>query len=188
MNRTATAKVPNELYDTLKPNEQEVWDLIGSLGFRPDKTDDQKWTGLSMKGDDIIPPQKSLSKLAEAVQKFVADKAAGKETENVASGETVIEADTKGNRYLPGTEPIVDEEIAAAAGKYHALKTERVGLLSQELDAKDELITVCHRKSDLFKPDPDNSNSKIYKVGDLIIRIANEWKEKVTTEIDKSDD
>lgn len=48
MTRTATAKVPNELYDTLKPNEQEVWDLIGSLGFRPDKTDDGKWTGLKV--------------------------------------------------------------------------------------------------------------------------------------------
>jgi hypothetical protein len=182
---SVTTAEPYELYDALSATEQEVFDLIGSLGFRPDKNDDGKWIGLALAGDDILGPVKKLSQLAEAAQKHVASNGVHIPAAADEDSETLIEEDTRGNRYLPGTEPIVDKEIAAAAGKYHALKTERVELLAKELDAKDELIGICHTKSELFKPDPDNSNAKIYKVGDLVVRIQNEWKEKITTEIDR---
>jgi len=99
--------------------------------------------------------------------------------------EILLDADPDGNRYLPGAEEIVDKEIAAAAGEYHSIKTDRVALLAKEIDAKEFLADVCHKKKDLFKTDPDNTDSKIYRVGRLIIRVKNEWKEQITTEIKK---
>lgn len=46
--------------------------------------------------------------------------------------------------YLPGTAPIVNQELAAAIGKYHAFKTDHASLTQQLKDAKDELIATCH--------------------------------------------
>lgn len=201
-NGTATkAAEPNELYDGLNQASQDTWDWIGAMGYRPDQND-KGWVALATKGDDIIGPFENLSLLAAEVQKktnspepAVAENAASDEGEKeaiVTEGEETelpsrklhkIAADSRGNRYLPGTEPIVDEEIMAAAGKYHAIKTDRCNLTSKEVAAKDELANICHRKSHLFKADPENSNTKIYKVGDLVIRIANEVKEKITTEV-----
>jgi len=65
---TQVAEEPQEFYDTLSATEQEVFDLVGSLGFRADVDDKGKWFGLSISGDDKIGPAKNLSKLAEAVQ------------------------------------------------------------------------------------------------------------------------
>jgi hypothetical protein len=81
-------------------------------------------------------------------------------------------------------EPVVDSEIASAAGKYHSIKTDRVNMLNKETQAKEELVDICHRKRHLFKADPDNTNAKIYKCGDLVIRMENEVKEKISTAIE----
>ena len=175
---TTKAGTPQELYDTLNETQQEVWDLIGHLGFRPERDENLQWWALAINGDDKIGPKPTLSDLAEAVQEFINAKEQGE-----APKAEKLKADSKGNRYLEGMEPVVDPEIAAAAGKYHAIKTERCELTAKEVSAKDELAEVCHRKPQLFKVDPDNSKEKIYKVGDLVIRIANEVKEKITTEI-----
>jgi len=95
-----------------------------------------------------------------------------------------LAANSKGQVYLPGQAPIVDQQIADAAGKYHAIKTERVALTAKETAARDELVAICHIKPELFTSDPDNTNSKIYKVGDLVVRISEEKKEKITTEVE----
>lgn len=191
---------PNELYDKLSQTGQDVWDLIGSHGFRPDQNEKKEWIALATQGDDIIGPCESLSALGTAVEQHVKAKAkadsakkpdkkvkeaADKTNSPVEPGAKLhkIAEDHKGNRYLPGQEPIVDSEIAAAAGKYHAIKIDRCNLTTKEVAAKEELIDICHRKKHLFKADPENTNAKIYKVGDLVVRIQNEVKEKVTTEV-----
>lgn len=175
------AKMPNELYDNLSEAEQTIYDLIGSMGFRPDRDEKTlEWVALSISGDKKIGPKPTLSDLAEAVQ--------AEQPEDAPDKVKKIKADTRGNRYFEGMEPIVDQEIADAAGKYHAIKTERCELTTKEVAAKDELAEVCHRKPHLFKVDPDNSREKIYKVGDLVVRIANEIKEKITTEVVTADD
>lgn len=168
---TTSAAEPNEMYDTLDASGQKFWDLIGSLGFRPDKDEKDRWIALSMKGDDKFGPCTTLADLAEEVQAF-ADKA----------DETLLTEDHKGNPYLPGAEEVVDKQIAAAAGKYHSVKMERCELSRQETVAKDELVEICHAKRHLFKADPENSNSKIYRAGGIIVRIKNEWTEKIETQ------
>lgn len=187
---TTKAATPDELYDTLNETQQAVWDLIGSMGFRPDRDEELKWWALARVGDDKIGPKPTLSDLAEAVQKFVSEKEAAGSNGNGSAPKAEKLKVNPGNKkqYLDGMEPVVDPEIAAAAGKYHALKTERVALLKEELVAKDELAELCHNKPELFKADPDNTKEKIYKIGDLLIRMANEIKEKITTEIVESED
>jgi hypothetical protein len=175
--KAGKAAMPNDLYDTLDLAGQGIWDLIGSLGYRPDKTENEEWIALSTKGEDKIGPFVTIAELGEAVQTHV-DKA----------DEVLLEADVKGNRYLPGVEEVVDSQIAAAAGKYHAIKTDRVAMTAKEIAAKDELTEICHAKRHLFKADPDNSNSRIYKAGGIVVRISNEWKEKISTETPESSD
>lgn len=93
--------------------------------------------------------------------------------------EIELEEDGKGNAYLPGTAPIVDQHIANAAGKAKAINTEWKEAGKKRKMAYDELIVLCHTKEHLFKPDPENTHAKIYKVGGFIIRLKNETKEKV---------
>lgn len=184
---TSRAKTPNDLYDTLNETQQEVWDLIGHLGFRPDRDEENKWYAYAMKGDDKIGPKPTLSDLAEAVQKFVSERD-GEKADSEAPRAEKLKENSKGDRYLDGMEPIVDPELAAAAREYHAIKTERCQMTAKETTAKDDLAEVCHRKKDLFKVDPENTNHKIYKVGDITVRVANEFKEKITTEIVDTED
>lgn len=98
-------------------------------------------------------------------------------------GEIELDADSKGNRYMPGMAPKVNQELTDAVGKYHAIKTERVALTRKETDAKDELKVVAARHANLFVPDPDNSDSMIYRAGDLILRKKITHEEKFMTEI-----
>jgi chaperonin cofactor prefoldin len=178
-----SAGEPNDLYDKLTTDEQQIFDSIDAKGFRPERDESLRWHALATNGDDKVGPAPTLSDLAIDVDQYL--EAAG-ELEDAAKV-TKIKEDSRGNRYLDGMEPVVDQEIAAAAGKYHAIKTERVALTTKEVAAKDELAEVCHRKKEFFKVDPDNTNAKIYKVGDLVVRIQNEFKEKISTEIVESE-
>lgn len=184
---TSKAKTPDELYDTLNETQQEVWDLIGHLGFKPRRDENLQWWADATQSEGVIGPKATQSDLAEAVQKFVSDRD-GEKADTDAPKVEKLKENSKGDRYLDGMEPIVDPEIAAAAGAYHAIKTERCQLTAQEVSAKDVLAEVCHRKKELFKADPDNTNHKIYKVGDITVRVANEFKEKITTEIVEVED
>lgn len=176
---TSKAKAPDELYDTLPEASQGVWDMIGHLGFRPDRDEKMEWYALAVTGDEKIGPKPTLSDLAEAVQASVS----AKENGEPPKAEKLKTNPGNKKQYLDGMEPIVDPEIAAAAGKYHAIKTERCELSNQEKVAKTELAEVVHRKPELFKVDPSNTKEKIYKVGDLVVRISNEIKENISTEI-----
>ncbi len=75
---SSPAKEPNELYDNLNQTGQDVWDLIGSYGFRPDKNDAGEWIALATQGDDVLGPCESLSALGTVVEAHA--KAADKES------------------------------------------------------------------------------------------------------------
>lgn len=196
MSRTATAKDPKELYDELSQNEQDTFDRIAATGYKPEPSGRGWATG---QGEERIGPFPTLAELETAVNESldgntIAEKSASDEDGNQATDveteeETPsgklhkIAADSRGNQFLPGQEPVVDSEIAAAAGKYHSIKIDRCNLTTKEVAAKEDLIDIIHRKKHLFKADPENTNAKIYRVGDLVVRIANEFKEKVTTEV-----
>lgn len=173
--KAVEAKEPNDLYDSLNETGREVWDLIGGLGFRPDKDESGQWVALSISGDDKHGPCESLSALAAVVQNAA----------NNNDDLIVLEKDHEGNPYLPGAEEVVDRLLAEAAGKYHSIKLERTALSAKETDARNELAELVHAKKSLFKVDPDNTDSKIYKAGGIIIRVKNEWSEKITTEESK---
>lgn len=72
---TKKAVEPNELYDSLNQTGQDVWDLIGSKGFRPDQNAEKQWIALDTNGDDIVGPCESLSALASAVDAHIGNAA-----------------------------------------------------------------------------------------------------------------
>jgi hypothetical protein len=191
---TKKAQSPTEIYDELSQDEQDTFDRIAATGFKPEPSG-RGWKAVNANGD-TIGPCPTLSELeTETVDEPVAENSTSDEDEKEETDDVETEdetpggklhkiaADSRGNQFLPGQEPIVDSEIAAAAGKYHAIKIDRCNLTTKEVAAKEDLIDICHRKKHLFKADPENTNAKIYKVGDLVVRIQNEFKEKVTTEV-----
>ncbi len=206
---------PNELYDSLPQTSQDCWDRIGSFGFRPDKDDNGEWVALETQGDTIIGPCKSLSELGAKVEalglvageqedlttegtegtetgKTLADYAhASDDIENQATDDDAavveIDVDHKGNTYLPGVKPVVDVQLAKAAGDFFAANTEWSDAGKVRTEKKSALDTIVGMKRDLFTQDPDNTNSLIYHAGGLKIRIAKESKTKVTVE-EESDD
>ena len=95
-----------------------------------------------------------------------------------------IDEDHKGNVYLPGVKPVVDASLATAAGDFFAANTDWKDAGKLRKEKLDTLSTVANLKRDLFRPDPDNSNSLIYHAGGLLIRIAKEQKTTVSVEAD----
>lgn len=169
-----SADTPDEIYDTLSQTDQDAFDAISRVGFRPDRDEKLRWFALSTTADKKIGPKPTLSDLAIAVQEAAPD---------ADSNVIKLPTNSKGDRFLEGMEPIVDAEIAKAAGEYHALKNEHGDATRRLKTAKDDLAVICHSKKDLFKTDPENTADKIYKVGDIVIRMHNEFTEKITTEL-----
>lgn len=189
MSRTAVAKEPQEIYDDLSQNEQDTFDRIAATGWKPVPAG-RGWKA-EKEGQDDIGPFPTLSELETAIGPDADvsveenDDSLLDEPSDLHEGKVIkIPADSNGNRFFEGMEPVVDSEIASAAGKYHSIKTDRVNLLNKETQAKEELVDLCHRKRHLFKADPENTNAKIYKCGDLVIRMENEVKEKISTSIE----
>lgn len=173
---TKPAAVPEELYDTLTEDEQGAFDLIGSLGYRPDKTEFGSWVALAMKGDNRIGPCPTLGELLAEVQQSLDN-----------SDEVEIYEDEKGPR-LPGVPLVADQQILTAAGKFKAIATEWAEKGKERKAALDDLKAICHAKPHLFKPDPNNSNAKIYHAGGMTIRVSRQDKEKIEVELDESED
>jgi len=165
-------------------------DELKQLGWRTEKLG-SGWSAYEINGDRRIGPARSLAALHTAVLLETGNKfelPAVVNDVDAAAGDVELEENSKGERYLPGTAPIVNQELAAAIGKYHAIKTDRVGLTNKEKEAKDELIALCHIHEKLFVPDPDNDDAKIYRAGDLVVRVSVKKTEEVKTEIATSED
>lgn len=179
-------EIPNDLYDNLDQTDQDIWDWIASLGFRPDKDERGQWFGLETQGDRKLGPFESLSVLGQQVQEAVNTDA---EKGEKKTGKVIkLSADHRGNPYLPGAEEEVDAELAAFAGNHYALKQEHGDLTRRLKTAKTDLIKAAHDKRDLFKPDPDNTADKIYPCGGITVRIHNDYSEKITTEPTKTEE
>jgi hypothetical protein len=190
MGKTQTAKEPNKLYDGLSQTAQDTFDAISSYGFRPDKNDAGDWVALETQGDRVVGPVQMLSTLLGEVQRLVTGVSSLDEIEDAAiDTEIELEEDpsSPGKRYLPGTGPIVDQQLADAAGKYHALNRGWKDAGKLRKDAKTELGAICGLKKHLFKPDPDNTNSLIYRAGGLTIRLGEEKKETLEVEIEDAE-
>lgn len=177
-NAAKSAEAPNDEYDQLSESAQQLWDQIGALGFTPDKTDDGKWVALSQHDDTKIGPCESLSVLSGEVLRHVGE---------LSSDEIEIYEDAKGPR-LPGIPLVADQQIVTAAGKFKAISNEWSDKGKERKTALDELKAICNAKPHLFKPDPNNSNAKIYHAGGMTIRIKNDMKQKVEVDLDESED
>lgn len=177
-NATKSAEVPNDEYDQLNESDQQLWDQIGSLGFRPDKTEDGEWIALSQSDDTKIGPCESLSVLSGEVIRQVGES---------SSDEIEIYEDAKGPR-LPGIPLVADQQVVTAAGKFKAISNEWADKGKERKAALDDLKAICNARPHLFRPDPNNSNAKIYHAGGMTIRIKNDHKQKVEVDLDESED
>jgi len=98
-----------------------------------------------------------------------------------------VTEDHKGNRFFEGFGPVVDVQLAEAAGRFHADNNDWKEAGKRRKESQTALDAVVEIKRDLFKQDPDNTHSLIYHAGGLLIRIAKESKTKVTVEEEGED-
>lgn len=190
--KTATAADPNEFYDSLDQTSQDTWDAIASHGWRPGHSE-ESGEFFAVKGEDTLGPFNRLSDMLATVQ----NRETGSENEIASESEesepadaddsleVELDEDHKGNTYLPGAKPVVDRQLADAAGKYFADNTEWKDAGKKRTDSKSALDAIVATKRHLFYEDPDNTKSMIYKAGGLIIRIAKEQKTVVSVETEK---
>lgn len=152
--------------------------LLSADGPPPDEGEEPHAADLA--ADDADDADK------ETIEREVVDSPDSQDSQDSPDSlQTELTQDAKGNVYLPGTGPIMDQQLADAAGKFHAANTEWKDAGKRRKDAKTELAAICGIKEDLFKPDPDNSNAMIYHAGGLTIRIAEETKETLEVEIEE---
>jgi hypothetical protein len=163
---------------------------IKQLGYTVE-TGENSFTALEIDGEDVIGPATTIAALHTLVKQAVGNRFPLPKEDPAPAKDSNLEelaADSKGRTWLPGSGPIVDKAIAAAAQVYEEIKMERVKLSNREKVAKDDLIAQVHLKPELFTTDPNDSNSKVYVVSDIEIRIKNEIVEKISTKRIGSDD
>lgn len=148
------------------PDDEEESEPSGALCGTPSPDNDGRYCRLDMghRGDCILSQPPSLEDVG-----------------------VEIDEDHKGNVYLPGVKPLVDATLATAAGDFFAANTDRKDAGKLRKEKLDTLSTVANLKRDLFRPDPDNSNSLIYHAGGLLIRIAKEQKTTVSVEAEEKE-
>lgn len=148
------------------PDDEDEPEPSGALCGTPSPDNDGRYCRLDMghRGDCILSQPPSLEDVG-----------------------VEIDEDHKGNVYLPGVKPLVDATLATAAGDFFAANTDRKDAGKLRKEKLDTLSTVANLKRDLFRPDPDNSNSLIYHAGGLLIRIAKEQKTTVSVEAEEKE-
>ncbi len=207
MTAIAMGVEPNEVYDELSLDDQDRFDRIAAGGFTP-VPDGARWSA-TKDGERVAGPVPSLEELEEAIAivpgaewrrsdvpsagvrveagpSGIADNSTSDEGEKEATVE--IDEDHKGNTYLPGVKPVVDQQLADAAGAFHADDVAWSEAGKKRKASQAAISAIAELKRGLFRPDPDNSNSLIYHAGGLKIRIAKESKTKVTVEEEKDGD
>jgi hypothetical protein len=184
---TQTATEPNEFYDTLSPTEQEVYDLIGSHGFRADKTDDGEWIGLSINGDETVGPFDSLSDLAYVCARKTTSDEDEKDAkpDDEADGFELTNDPPKTHKVkqalLPGTENAVLQDLRNAILGYRATTMEILELQSQQKDEKKLVVALMHKFEDELQTDKE-TGFKFYQVETVRAVLEKVEKEELKTE------
>lgn len=112
----------------------------------------------------------------EPVEELVAD-----------PSETELETDSKGNRYLPGTAPRVNAQLATAALEHYRVKTARMELTKEEKEKKTKLIDISKLHKELFKKN-EETGKLVYMAGDVEVEWIHEEKDDVKTKLIGGDD
>jgi hypothetical protein len=87
-NGTSTKAVElNELYDQLSSDSRQIWDDIGLMGYKPDKTD-AGWSAVKIAGSSTVGPCESLVALYNEVKVIHAGTVSQSDNEAVADNDT----------------------------------------------------------------------------------------------------
>lgn len=120
--------------------------------------------------------------LAESADK----ESAGRVKEVDGSGLKKLTHDVKGQGYLPGSEPIVVEELVMVAKAYEDAKRARMKLTAEEKQRKNDLENIGHKYIEHFTL-ADDGTYVYHAAGIKIVREIEEV-EKFKTSLDDPDE
>lgn len=152
-----------------------VFDQIKQLGYKA-LEEDGEWTAFEIDGENEIGPADNLSTLLSQVTDQLKD-------------DTIVtlELDTEGQRYLDGMAPVVNKQLSDGIISQHEKKMARVEATAEETKANKRMEILGKLHSTLYTPDPNKPNTKVYKVGKIISRMAITEEVKFTTEEEKAE-
>jgi hypothetical protein len=124
--KAVESKEPNELYDSLSQDGKDIWDEIGSLGYKPEKGFKGLFYARKNSGDakDAIGPSESLSVLLTMVKEEVAkrpDSDPDSESEEASSDLDEMPPSDR----LPGMEEPAIEDLDRMGDNCISLKEKR---------------------------------------------------------------
>lgn len=156
-------------------------DELKQLGWRTENLD-SGFSAYEINGERKIGPFDSMAELTKAVKEEVGNRLDLPPSENSADEPelSTLDADSKGNTYLPGHGPQVIKELADAAIEYDRIKMERVNLSAKEKEAKDTLTALMKKYEDRLEVDPD-TGEKLYTAGDVTAVLVVTESETVKT-------
>ena len=181
---TPTTKVAtktlDEPYDRLSQSEMDIHDqIVRDFGWQPQSTDDG-W--IATKGKKIAGPFSGMVELRAAV------KAGGKDinAEPAAGQENVVKTvkvkqNSKGQGYIPGTEPIEIKELTDAGLAYRATTVEILSLQEQQKREKAIVIGLLKKHNSELQVDAETGERYYVAGGDIKIWIEVNESEKLKT-------
>jgi hypothetical protein len=200
MAKTAETELRDD-YDLLTPDEQKLFEEMGTNGFKPVKEDDQ-WTASNGNGLGI-GPYDTIAQLHPAVMDEVFEPAAFKgrnEDQHPTrpdSEPVLADANDAGEPYLPGAEELAEvmpdiPVLRQPCLELHAVETEFTEIQKRYKEAKTVVDMLLHnhkhelpfdvvRQVHYFKViDAENPKAPTVRVN------LEPGKEKITTEIEGS--
>lgn len=141
--KVVKSKTSKQLYDSLDPTAQEIWDEIGSLGYKPEQGAQNLWFARKMKDPDADPlgPAESLGALLSIVKGAIAE---GQQAAAAKDDEDSEEGSAPSTR-LPGMEEPAIEELDRQADICIEAGTKRKNAVDNEKDQDDIFRDLLRR-------------------------------------------
>jgi len=180
---TAIAKQTlDEPYDRLSQPEMDIHDqIVREFDWKPQYTDDG-W--IATKGQKIAGPFSGMVELRAAVKAGGRDVSAPTEStpENGDGSKTVkVKHNSKGQGYIPGTEPVEIKELTDAGLAYRATTVEILSLQEQQKREREAVIGLLKKHNQELQIDPSTGETYYVAGGDIKIWIEVKEVEKLKT-------
>lgn len=173
-----------EGYDKLSQDAQDIWDEICALGWRVEKQKNG-FLAQKMQGEGTAGPCDLLAALLGEVlnagsSKKGASRASAKPDESDIKT-TKLEADSKGNRYLSGQEPIVHKDLGEEILVYRATTMEILELQATQRVQKANMLGLMHKYIDDLET--DEAGTRFYTAVDIICELVVNETESLKTRV-----
>lgn len=112
----------------------------------------------------------------------------GADTEDLPDGMATVDEDIRGNRFLPGTEPLVVKELDDLIRERVGIVREHKRLTARIVEINEDCLNAYIKHKDHFITDEETGKEVYTSPGGGTLRIRHVAKDKVETSIEDPDE